>query len=424
MRYLLIVLVAFTVLIFPSIIGAQITFERWYGGTGNDRGCSVAQTSDGGYIIAGYTESFGAGFYDVYLIKTDSLGDTVWTKTYGGIFSDGAYSIDRTSDGGCVISGKTESFGTGGVYLLKINSAGDTIWTKTYGGGSDVGNSVVQTTDGCYIIAGITESFGAGGEDVYLIKTDENGDSLWIKTYGGTGHDGGYSVVQTSDKGYVITGYTNSFGAGDFDIYLIKTDSLGDTIWTRTFGDFYWDQGYSVIQTSEGDYIISGRMYFFSKGSDDVCLIKVNSFGNTAWLRKYGGFDWDSGLSVAQTSDGCYITAGYTESFGAGGADVYLIKTDSLGNVAGIEEEKDQRHKTTDIRLICHPNPFTTEISIKCLGISEKQKVTLEIYDVSGRLIKSVLLTTDHLSLSTDFVPGIYFLKADGVNVGKVVKVR
>ena len=209
------------------LVNIFIRFIKTYGGTSDDYGYSVEQTADGGYIIAGQTTSFGAGNSDVYLIKTDASGNTTWTKTFGGAYSDVARSVQPTADGGYIIAGYTESFGAGSydVYLIKT----DTTWTKTFGGTShDYGYSVEPTADGGYIIAGSTRSFGAGIDDVYLIKTDAIGNATWTITFGGTDFDYGQSVRQTSDGGYIIAGYTSSFGAGFYDVYLIKTDANGN----------------------------------------------------------------------------------------------------------------------------------------------------------------------------------------------------
>jgi len=186
---------------------AQTGWWRTYGGTSTEWGYSAQQTSDGGYIVAGSTGSFGAGYRDVYLIKTNASGDTLWTRTYGGTDDDEGHSVQQTSDGGYVIAGETWSFGAGGdVYLVKTNASGDTLWTRTYGGtSSDDGFSARQTSDGGYVIAGQTMSFGAG-VDVYLIKTNASGDTLWTRTCGGTNYDCGYWAQQTSDGGYVIAG--------------------------------------------------------------------------------------------------------------------------------------------------------------------------------------------------------------------------
>jgi len=310
-------------------------WTRTYGGYDWEEGHSVQQTSDGGYIVAGYTRSFGAGSDDVYLVKTDANGDTLWTRTYGGSSSDLGESVQQTTDGGYIIAGKTHSFGArwGDVYLVKTDANGDTLWTRTYGGGSeDWGHSVQQTTDGGYIIAGRTSSFGAGGYDFYLVKTEANGNTLWTRTYGGRSCDKAFSVQQTSDGGYIISGDTGSWGAGWGDVYLVKTDANGDTLWTRFYGGWDMEHGWSVQQTSDGGYIVAGYTYSFGAGNADVYLVKTDANGNALWTRTYGGGGYDFGRSVQQTTDGGYIIAGYTDSFGAGNYAVYLVKTDANGD--------------------------------------------------------------------------------------------
>jgi hypothetical protein len=208
-----------------------VTFAKTYGGTDWDKALSVQQTSDGGYIVAGETYSFGAGEGDIFLIKTDANGNIQWAKTYGGTNSDYAHSVQQTSDGGYIVAGWTASFGAGGYdfFLIKTDANGDIIWAKTYGGTYyDRASSVQQTSDGGYIVAGWTTSFSAGWNDFFLIKADANGNIIWAKTYGGTNHEWAYSVQQTSDGGYILAGYIYSFGDGWYDIFLIKTDANGD----------------------------------------------------------------------------------------------------------------------------------------------------------------------------------------------------
>jgi hypothetical protein len=320
-------------------------WSKTFGGSLQDYGHSVQQTTDGGFIITGYTNSFGNGNWDVYLIKTNSDGNEEWNKTFGGTEDDRGHSVQQTTDGGFIITGYTNSFGNGNwdVYLIKTNSDGNEEWNKTFGGTEDdIGHSVQQTTDGGYIITGKTESFGNGYDAVWLIKTDSQGNEEWNKTFGGSGSERGNSVQQTTDGGYIITGVTESFGNGRYDVYLIKTNSQGNEEWNKTFGGSEWDVGSSVQQTTDGGYIITGSTSSFGNGNHDVYLVKTNSNGEEEWTKPFGGSENDYGESVQQTTDGGYIITGRTESesFGSGGSDIWLIKTDSEGNTVPESEWK------------------------------------------------------------------------------------
>ncbi len=309
--------------------------EEWsttFGGSNYDVGRSVQQTSDGGYILTGYSGSFGAPGWNVYLVKTNSTGGMEWNRTLGGSGGDVGYSVQQTSDGGYILTGYSASFGAYlyDAYLVKLNSTGLEEWSTTFGGYfGDVGRSVQQTSDGGYIIAGETSSFGAGGTDVYLVKTNSTGGMEWNTTFGGFEDDIGYSVKETSDGGYILTGETSSFGAGEADVYLVKTNSTGGMEWNRTFGGPSGDKGFSVQETSDGGYILTGQSDLFQTNWEDVYLVKTNSTGGMEWSRTFGGSSVDSGESVQETSDGGYIIAGYTYPLGAGASDVYLVKTNS-----------------------------------------------------------------------------------------------
>jgi len=308
-------------------------WTKAYGASSNDYANSIEQTTDGGYIVAGYTSSFGVDFTDVYLLKIDSIGNILWSKTYGDTLTDRGYSVQQTIDGGYIVIGRTLISGPGNydIYLIKTDSLGDTLWTKKYGGiGNDNASSVRQTIDGGYIIAGETWSFGAGSRDIYLIKADSIGSIVWARTYGGTGDDFASSIQQTADSGYIVTGYTGSFGAGAGDVYLIKTDSNGDTIWTKTYGGNSWEEGYSVQQTSDQGFIISGHTNSFGLWGG-AYLIKTDISGNMSWTKQYSGYFADLATSIHQTSDTGYIVIANWMNPG-GNYENYLIKTDENGN--------------------------------------------------------------------------------------------
>lgn len=332
-----IVLLLSTFLVVSGVVIAvpppEIKWSRVFHRSSGDVLYAVQQTSNGGYIIVGVTEvNEGPCYYPpcrnaAWLIKTDPNGNEEWNKTYGGPYLDNAYSVQQTSDGGYILAGKTYSFGAelSDFWLVKTDPQGNEEWSKIFGGSNlDYAYSVQQTSDNGYILAGKSASFGAGRDDVWLIKTDPNGNEEWDKTYGGIFWERGYSVQQTTDGGYIIAGETSSFGAGMNDVWLIKTDSNGNEEWNKTFGGPGDDRANSVRQTFDGGYIIVGEMRMPTPSWIDGWVIKTDPNGKEEWNMKFSGPKHAGANSVQKTSDGSYIIA----SFGY----ATLIKIDSNGN--------------------------------------------------------------------------------------------
>lgn len=313
----------------------NMEWDKTFGGSGLDLPGSVQQTSDGGYVVFAQTTSYGAGGRDAWLIKTDSSGNKQWDKTFGGKEEEPSFSGQQTSDGGYILAGSTSSYGEGSsdILLIKTDQNGNVLWDKTFGGsGYDSANSVRQTTDGGYVIGGLT-FVGANDQRGWAIKTDSSGNQVWTKVLS-EGLVNIESVRQTADGGYIIV------GSG----LLIKTDSRGDEEWrSRTFEI---GSEKSVQQTTDGGYIITGDTFSGMKNAtehmSDVGLIKTDSLGNEMWNRTFGSSDNDEAYSVQMTSDGGYIIAGMKGSYwtneGDGSrietdGDLWLIKTDDDGNV-------------------------------------------------------------------------------------------
>ncbi len=367
-----------------SIIPIITTF----GGRKNDYAYYVGQTEDGGYIIAGGTESFADDFADVYLIKTDASGNELWHKTFGGIESSGhgIYAVEKSgrgyfilginvpyetvkqdihiistddfgtethtdiiegtlseyniiieaiSDNGFIIMKDISSEGSWHFKLTKTDNTGNIIWDNSYKSSSnDYGSVVKPTDDGGYIITGYTNSYGSALQDIYLVKIDSAGIESWSNAFSIDDRDSGNSVEQTEDGGYIVLGTTSSLGSADSNMCLIKTDESGNEQWVQTYGGDNLEFGLKVLQTRDGGYIIAGWTYSFGTGDTaDIYLVKTDESGSELWHKVYGGPDDDYCFSIQQTEDSGYILTGFTESFGAGNTDVFLIKTDFKGNI-------------------------------------------------------------------------------------------
>jgi len=312
----------------PSVI-----WNETYGGNLLDWGWSVQQTMDGGFIIGGETISFSSGSYDAFLIKTDKSGKEEWNKTFGGSAKDGCRAVIQTDDGGYILTGYADSYGYPGhdFWLIRTDENGDELWNYTFGGqSSDAAVSVIKTSDGDFVMAGYSYTNSYGGKDVWIVKTDENGDELWNYHYGGIGNDQGMSLVESNDGGYVIAGYTTSSGSGGTDMWLVKIDIDGGYEWDQCFGGSEDDWAGSIDLTLDGGYIISGDTKSYGNGGFDVWMIKTDSNGNEEWNQVFGeGSCHETGYCVKQTSDGGYIISGTKNTVNHDNA--LFIKTDSNG---------------------------------------------------------------------------------------------
>ena len=323
----------FLFLVLCNITFSQTTFQKVIGGAGAvDYLKSIKPTPDGGYIACGYTNSFGAGGADILLIKLNSSFQNQWLKTFGSSNFDGSYSVTVTSDSGYVITGYTSGLGSGGAdaFLIRTDKNGNLLWNKFYGGtNNDYGNVVLQTSDSGFIIAGSTNSYGTGLSDGYIVKTDSIGNVMWTKTYGGTNNDEFKYIEQISDTTFILCGLTKTPG----DVYVVKINTLGDSLWTRTIGGAGIDCGNSIHQTPEHDFIIAGFTYSYGSGLNDSYLIKLDSVGNLIWTKTFGGSGNDLALAAVITSNNEYVFLAQTGSYGSGGNDAWLIKTDTSGNL-------------------------------------------------------------------------------------------
>jgi hypothetical protein len=308
--------------------GPTTIWMKTFGGPEIDVGCSIQPLSNGGIIILGYTESINPGERDFWLINTDASGNEIWNKTYGGSDYDYGYSVQETKDGGFILLGGTWSFGAGleDFWLIRTDSEGNEIWNKTYGGsGMEYPSSIQKTSDGGYIIIGSTESFGTSMSDLWLIKIDADGTELWNKTYGSSPWNEGYAAQQTSDGGYILLGTTDK---RDTDFWLIKTDPNGNKLWDRTFGGNYSDIGYSLDQTIDGGFILSGTTTSFGSGRLGW-LLKTDSDGNELWNQTFYPNDNDYRTQVVQTLNNRLLSLEVTSVLGAGDQDILLFEINS-----------------------------------------------------------------------------------------------
>ena len=341
----------------------SISWERTYSGVPYDWASSIKETADGGYIIAGYTECFGAQEGDVWVIKVDNSGDVLWERRYGGEFSDEATCVQQTDDDedgqqddGYIVGGRTKSFGSSvsDMWVIKLTGVGDITWENRYGETDfDIARSIEQTSDGGYIIAGDTWHAASGttvNSDMAVVKLNADGSIQWQKAYGDIDSDTACCVQETPDGGYILVGDTRSFTSIS-DIWVLKLTSTGAITWQKTYGG-NWSYASALDQTSDGGYIVAGITHDFGAGFSDILLLKLDSAGAITWQNVYGGSGFEWGHAVEETTLGEYLVAGRTQSFGAGGDDTLLLKVDSNGEIPDCSIIETSAMTATDTAIV------------------------------------------------------------------------
>jgi hypothetical protein len=437
-------------------LGALL-WQKSFGGTDHEEAYSVSQTADGGYVVAGYTNSNDAdvtgnhGAWDYWVVKLDNMGTLQWQKSLGGTGFDRAWSIKQTADGGYVVAGTSESIdgdvtgnhGISDYWVVKLDGLGIIQWQKSLGGtGNDEAHSIKQTTDGGYIIAGasssndgdVTGNHGFG--DFWVVKLDNMGIVQWQKSLGGTLYDNGWSINQTLDMGYIVAGWsasndgdvTGHHGSAYDDYWIVKLDNLGAVQWQKSLGGTNEDYTNSMQQTIDGGYIIAGASssndgdVTGSHGGYDYWVVKLDGFGTLQWEKSLGGTNDEREYSIWQTNDGGCITAGRSLSNDGdvtgnhGNNDYWVVK---LASLVGIEEEVIYE----SINLF--PNPATSEITVASAGFTVER---IEMWSVVGeKCLTPTLSKGEGVRLDVSALPaGIYFVAvtdaAGNRAVRKVVK--
>lgn len=428
----------------------NIEWEKKYGGLiYQDYAYSVIQTS-GGYLFAGVNKSASGdiignhGFsWDAWVVKVNNLGNLVWQKSLGGTASEEANSIVQTTDGGYIIAGYTLSndfdvsgnHGNRDYWVVKLNAVGDIEWQKTLGGtGTDTANSIQQTSDGGYIVAGQSDSTDGdvlsniGSTDFWIVKLNNSGNIQWQQNFGTTGVDVSPNIIQTSDGGYVMVGFSDILVGSSYIPHCntIKINANGILEWQRVIETnyYYYDTSYKIIQTTDNGYAIVGSTVSGDTNSNslrnyggiNIWFLKLNSSGITQEQRSYGGSSNDFGRSIQQDSSGNYIISGYTSS------NNYLVNCNhsQLYSFDGwIFKINSNLLDTNEINLSkkikIFPNPAIAEINV-VFDSSFSNKI-YSIYDGIGRNVQNGKLSNENSSINIlNLSKGIYILKIKGEN--------
>ena len=315
-------------------------FAKVYGGEEEDKAFYLLQTQDGGYAVTGHSLSFG-GYFDILVIKLDLYGSVEWAKTYGEPAAEDVNAMVQTSDGGYAVTGYMASseMNIWNLLVMKLSSDGSLEWVRTFGGKytENIGFSIIQTSDGGYAVAGLYDYYSIFAGLAIVIKLAPDGSVEWARLYGGDSLDYAYSIIQTSDGGYAVAGVSMSFGDTRSDMLVMKLAPDGSVEWAKLYGGSEPDGAWSIIQTSDGGYVVLGSTRSFGMGDVDLIVMKLAPDGSVEWAKTYGWYDTDYGTSIAQAPDGGYIIVGGTENFGVDSSDFLILKISSDGTLEWAE---------------------------------------------------------------------------------------
>ncbi|MFC2161746.1 CFI-box-CTERM domain-containing protein [Acidobacteriota bacterium] len=425
-----------------SFLTLNAQWVRTYGGSQDDYPRSMLLTNDGGYIVAGISESFGQRFRKIWVLKINSSEGIEWQKTYDVDDAGYAYSIQQTSDGGYILGGNVRLPRVGDfILVIKISSFGDIEWKHYYqdpthvhisdptpGGGGEPTtyqgaevSSIQQTDDGGYI-AVCNAWLGPGGnseKDIWILKLSWFGDIEWNKIYGESAvDDQAFSVQQANDGGYIVVGHTESYGAGDSDILILKLASNGTIEWQKTYGGSSSENAYSIQKTYDGGYIVAGQSASFGAGSLDIWILKLSSEGIIEWNKTYGGSNSETAHSIQKTIDGGYVVTGSTHSFGAGMGDIWILKLNILGAIEWQKTYKVSQYEEVSFIQQTNDGGYIVASSTDTYGAGERDFLIVKLSS-NGDTNSSCGFVSDSNAevLDTDITPADSYLDAEDFNI-------
>ncbi|MCH7534218.1 MAG: T9SS type A sorting domain-containing protein [Bacteroidetes bacterium] len=397
-----------------------LIWEKSFGGVHHDIPRSIERTVDGGYIIYGSRWDGGNYRQDGYLLKLNSSGNKIWAQYHGGTNVDDGIGMEETSDGGFILSGYTNSWGSLGDYhVIKTDLNGIEQWSTNIGSSvKDISFDVIETNEGDFLVAGLKSGFFEYSKfdfyeahsDIMMYKLDVNGNEKWSKLYGGTQNELVAQTLESPDGGYYVIGSTQSLGAGSFDIYLMKLDTGGTIEWEKTYGGNGFDYGASIAISSDNYLFITGSSNVdTTNNTTDVMTIKTDLDGNEIWTVFSGGTGSEYGKCVRATPDGGCAVLGYTNSIGAGLNDFYFLKFSANGELILFSA------KTTgldDAEVNLFPNPTVDKINISINNNFLCTDFIYDLIDVSGRTVYHKEETASQVELDvTHLAPGVYFYR-------------